>query len=162
MSTNSDNLILSGTDIVVTIGGVDVGHTLGGVKLRTETDYFDFKSDQFQGTIKKQLISRRAYLSFTMEEGSLANIRAAMNLNATALVSSVLSIDNSVAGEVALIFTGANSGPSQCTRTVTVAKAVSMSTGEQTYAKDVGWTCDVEFEAIANSTTGVLLTIADS
>lgn len=161
MAVDSNQLILAGTGITITIGGADVGYTTGGLRMRVEQDHYDFKADQAMGTIKKSLIERRVYLTTTIQEGTLGNLRAAMNLNATALVSSSLTIDNSEAGNVTVVFVGTNAAPNAATRTITAAQAVAVSTGEQVYSKDTGLMVEVEFECLFDS-DGDAVTIVDT
>lgn len=77
MAGNVNNIIVGSATLA--IDGVDVGHTQGGVTTRSAKDYLDVETDQLAGVARKEITLERMFLSTTMLEATLANMRQAMN-----------------------------------------------------------------------------------
>jgi hypothetical protein len=160
MSVNKLNICISKTSMTLSVGGVDVGYTKGGVDQEVASEYYRVIADQSLTPVKTSMTGRTCHIRTTLLEGTLNMLRIACNLNATALVSSSLSFDNSENGEVELIFTG--KGPNDTTRTATFFSCVAMGAVVAPYRKDAETSYAVDFEVMWNDTYSKFGTCVDA
>lgn len=63
----------------VTLGGVDLGHTMGGVEVSYEPEYFDVTVDKYGNTVvDKKLIGEKLSAKVPLAEYTIANLKVAM------------------------------------------------------------------------------------
>lgn len=65
----------------MSVDGVDVGWTQGGVSLRRSRDLLDIEADQVIGVIDKKVTMERVFLTTTMIEATVANMLMALDIN---------------------------------------------------------------------------------
>lgn len=162
MAVDRNNICITGANATFTIVSTDVGFTKGGVFMRVDNEWYDVMMDQHLALLKKPLIGRRCSVRTVIGEATLEQMRAAWNLNATALVSSSLEVDASENGEVKIIFTGKGPGATPTTRTATFHKAVAMTTDEVGYIKEGETLIPVEFDVIWDTTNSCYCSIVDA
>lgn len=73
---NQNNIIVGAASLK--IDGIDVGFTQGGVSFRKQNDYVDVEADQLGGVARKVKTGERAFLTTTLAEATLRNLRLAM------------------------------------------------------------------------------------
>jgi len=160
MAVTRGNLI-SGPAISVTIGGTNIGGTLGPVGFRKEVIHQEDRADQREGILVKKEDDVRYYIIIPMAEVSLANMRVALNQASANLVGSTLTLDEDVNGEVAVVFTG-NKNSTGGTRTFTYSICVLHSIEPVLYGRQQQQALNVEFEVLQNASDGSWGTVVDS
>ncbi len=122
MPGDKDKIIVGAATLLV--DGVDVGFTQGGVTFRKASDTLDVEADQLAGVARKNTTFERAFVSTTMLEATLTNMRKAMNEPAAQQGGSSLIFGSAspVVTEHTLTVTGV--GPDETTRTFTFYRAV--------------------------------------
>ena len=78
MATTLANMI-AGAATSVSIGGSDVGGTLGPVTLRKEEDDIKIGADQHQGRLGRKVADVRYFIVAHLAEPTLENVRIALN-----------------------------------------------------------------------------------
>lgn len=121
-------------------GFIDVGGTLGGVKLSIAQTYTVLDVDQVVDQVDGRLTGRKVSVQTQMAEVTLANLQAALNGGTVATGSSVNTYDpdNTISATQpayrALLFDGW--GPSQKRRRAIVRKVLSTAQVDLEYKKD--------------------------
>lgn len=157
MAVTTTNIIAgAGTLSVAT---VDVGGTMNGVTLRHEVDWIDVAVDQYKCKVKKISGDIRLFISTTLAETSLANLKTAL-FEGVGLAASTLSINQTAGAESVLVFVGA--GPNSCTRTATFPKCIGLGNVSIPFKKGEINVVDVEFEVLADTSTSSFGAIVDS
>lgn len=157
---NANNIIIGAA--AVSIGGTDVGFTTGGAAVRYEPTFIDVEADQAVGVVRKGRSLERMYVTTTLLEVTLEQIRLAMMQPAGNLAGNTLTLgyNNSCwTDEVAIILTGV--GPNCGTRTFTFSKCVAMGNREYNMSREEPVQFEVEFEVLKD-TNGNFGTIVDS
>ena len=148
MATNSNNIIVGAASL--SIGGVDVGFTTGGVTLRKSTEFLDVEGDQNAGVIRKEPTMEKMFVNTTMLEATLTNIRKAMNepvANATSGSSLDFGSASPTSQEAQLVITG--KAPEAGTRTYTFYRAIAVEDVEHMAgARDQASVVPVGFELL--------------
>jgi len=122
---NQNNIIIGAASL--SIDGVDVGFTQGGVSMRKANEYVDVDADQLAGVAKKVSTFERMFVSTTMLEMTITNMLRIMNEpNSNSINGSTLAFGSGdpVTREYELTVTG--DGPSGTTRTYTFYRAISV------------------------------------
>ena len=146
----------------VTVAAVDVGYTKGGVSVRYEPEFIEIIADQAVGVVKKARSLERMYVTLTLLEVSLAQVRKSFMLPSNQLVGSTLTLGYNNAcwvDEVGLVVTG--KGPNCGTRTFTFSKCITFGTREYTMQREEEVAFEVEFEVLKNA-AGNFGTIIDT
>ncbi len=147
MAVASANILVgAGT---LSVGGTDVGGTMNGVTLRHEVDWLDISVDQYKLKVKKVSTDIRLFVSTTLAESSLANLKTAL-FEGTALAVSTLSINQTAGAETQLIFVG--TGPNSSTRTATFPRCIGLGSVSMPFKKGEVNVVDVEFEVLGDTT----------
>jgi hypothetical protein len=147
----------------VSVGGVDVGYTKGGVTVRYEPEFIEVIADQAVGVVKKARSLERMYVTTTLLQVSLEEVRKSFMLPLAQLVSgSTLTLGYNNAcwvDEVAISVVG--KGPLCGTRTFTFAKCITFGTREYAMTREEEVAFEVEFEVLKDS-SGNFGTIIDT
>lgn len=157
---NANNIIQGAA--TVSIGGTDIGYTDGGVTWRHESTFVDVEADQAVGVVRKGRQLEKMFVTTTMLEITLANLRIATMQPAGNLSGSTLTIgyNNSCwTDELQIILVGP--GPNCGTRTATFVRCVAMGTREYNSQRTEATMIEVEFEVLKQS-SGAFGTIVDS
>lgn len=147
---NKDNIIVGSAQ--VSVDGVNIGYTQGGVTLRKQTEWFDVDADQMTGIAKKVPTLERMFVSFTMLEATYDNLQRALNEPDANVNGSDLSFGCAapVADEHTLTITG--KAPGSKTRTYTIYRAVAVEDVEHVVgARDQAGAIPVGFELLKDS-----------
>ncbi len=75
MGTQTNIIVGAAT---LTVDGTDVGFTQGGVNFRKQTEYLDVDADQLAGVARKEKTFERGFVTTTLAEATLTNLRKAM------------------------------------------------------------------------------------
>lgn len=62
----------------VTFGGADLGHTIGGVRVRYIPDYHETKVDEHAGISERWLVGEKLEATVPLAENTLASLKAAI------------------------------------------------------------------------------------
>jgi len=157
---NANNIIIGAAS--VSIGGTDVGFTTGGASWRYEPTFIDVEADQAVGVVRKGRSLERMFVTTTLLEVTLEQIRLATmqpqgNLSGQTLT---LGYNNSCwTDEVAIVLTGV--GPNCGTRVFTFTKCVAMGNREYNMSREEPVQFEVEFEVLKDS-SGNFGTVVDS
>ena len=146
----------------VTVGGVDVGYTKGGVTVRYEPEFIEVIADQAVGVVKKARSLERMYVTTTLLQVSLEEVRKSVMLPGTQLDGSTLTLGYNNAcwvDEVSIVIAG--KGPNCGVRTFTFSKCITFGTREYNMTREEEVSFEVEFEVLKNS-SGNFGTIVDS
>jgi hypothetical protein len=160
MAADSNNILIGAA--TVSIDGADIGYTKGGTTVRYEPEFIDVMADQAVGVVRKGRSLERMYVTTTMLEITLLNLRKSFMQPAANLSGSTLTIgynDSCWVDEVALVLVG--KGPSCGSRTFTFSKCVSFGTREYNMMREEETAFEVEFEVLKNS-SGTFGTIVDA
>lgn len=123
MSYTPDNIVVGSASL--TVDGVNVGLTQGGVTLRKSTEFVDVDADQLGGVARKVATFERMFLSTTLLEATLANLHKAMNEPSANLVSgSRLNLGSATPEAVEHTLVVVGKGPSGAVRTWTFYRAI--------------------------------------
>lgn len=108
MPNSVDEIIVG--PATMSIDGTSVGYTEGGVTVRRSTEMLDIPADQLLSIAKKIKVLKRMFVSTTMLQATLGNLRDAMAEPVANLVSSGSQLDfggtDSATREHVLSFTG--------------------------------------------------------
>jgi hypothetical protein len=156
-----DNLTIGAATIC--IDGSDVGLTTGGTTIRFDNTFIDVEADQIPGIARKFRESQRAFITTTLLEVSLEQIRIALGLPAANLTTATsLSLGYNAAcflPEVSMVICGPSPGCG-C-RTWEFDRVVSASSPEYSMTKTEAVQMEVEFEVLADCSTGNFGTVTD-
>jgi len=160
MAGNADNIIVGAATIA--IDGSDIGFTKGGVTVRYEMVQLEVMADQAVGVVRKARSSERMYVSTTMLEVTLQQLRRAFMLPLAQLTGDTLTLgynDSCWVDEVAIVIVGKS--PNCGTRTFTFSKCVTFGEREYSMQREEETAFEVEFECLKDS-NGHFGTIVDS
>ena len=146
----------------VSVGGSDIGYTKGGVTVRYEPEFIEVIGEQAVGAVKKARSLERMYVTTTLLQVSLSQIRKSFMLPAAQVSGSTLTLGYNNAcwvDEVGITLTG--SGPDCGTRTFTFTKCITFGTREYSMQREEEVAFEVEFEILKNA-SGNFGTIVDS
>ena len=159
MAIATDNAnICHGAATTLGLGGVDLGPTTeNGVSVKVGQTFFDHKNDQIKGIHKKTMIDRDVVIDFELEEATLENLHMALNLDASALSDSSLTINDTQADDAALTIVGV--GPQSQARSwifdaVQLMGAVDVMTAKNDRAV-IAMSCQALFDT-TNSRFGIV------
>lgn len=143
------------------IDGVDVGFTQGGVTLRFVDDYLDVEADQLGGVARKEKTFQRSFVTTTLLEATLQNLRLAIGEPSSQQFGSgspgtALSFGQAspVVTEHTLVITGkASTGATQ--RQYTFTRCISIGEVEHLAgARDAASVIPIEFEVLKDPAAG--------
>lgn len=148
---NQNNIIVGPASL--SIDGTDVGYTQGGVSLRKSNEFVDVDADQLAGVARKVQTFERMFLTTTMLEITLTNMRNVMNEpSGNERTGSHLDFGHSdpVASEYTLTVTGdAPTAGGFTTRTYTFYRAISVDEVEHLIgSRDAASVLPVGFELL--------------
>lgn len=170
-STVTVGNIIAGPCTSFEVDGTAVGGTSGGVTLERKMTYTDLEVDQIVGVVKQALSKDAITVTTTLSEATLNNLQIAFNIsNAPVVNTTPANTTLSVGVEKApiehtLTFVGpcpAGSG-SYTARTVTIHRAINMSTAKMDFVKDkeqgyhVQFTCLPDLTQTAGSEYGTVV-----
>lgn len=151
---SESNIIVGPAEL--SLSGVNVGYTQGGVTLRKSEEFFDVEADQLKGVIKKEVTMERMFLTTTMVEATFSNMRKAMQEAAAQEWSgSALGFGsaNPVVTEHTLSVTG--NGVDGLTRTYTFFRAIAIDEVEHLIgARDAASIVPIGFELLKDPAQG--------
>ena len=164
MAGNADNIILGAAQVF--IDGVDIGFTKGGTTVRHEPTFVDVMADQAVGVVRKFRSEERLFVTTTLLEVTLEQLRKSFMYPNANLVANTLTLgynDSCFIDEVAitLIGSGPGSGGVCGVRTFTFPKAVTFGTREYNMTREEETAFEVEFEVL-KSNNGTFGTIVDA
>lgn len=142
MATNANNIVLG--PATMSVGGVDVGFTRGGIECRLPRTYKDVIADQALGTIIKKKTDEKFFIKTALLEATIANLYAAWD-QAIADVTE-FGADTVDVQQVAIVIVGP--GPNNKTRTLSCPKCVSIGEGPIKWSREEETAMEVEFEAL--------------
>ena len=155
---SSANIIVGPANI--SVDGVDVGYTQGGVSFKKALDYLDVEADQSKGVMRKEVTMERAHITTTLLESTLANMRTVFQEAASQAWSGsalAFGMANPVAIEHTLTITGkgpAVAGVSK-TRTYTFYRAIKVDEVDHMIgARDAASILPVTFELLKDENYG--------
>jgi len=147
---SANNIIIGAAS--VSVNGSDVGYTMGGTTVRYEPEVRDIMADQALGVVRKSRTSERMYVTTTILEITLAQLRLAFMIPSAQLSGSTyLTLGYSDAcwvEESELILTGKSPGCG--TRTFTFAKVTTLNSKEYNMTREEETAFEVEFECLKN------------
>lgn len=145
---SSNNIIIGAA--TVSVNGSDVGYTLGGTTIRYEPEVRDIMADQALGVVRKSRTSERMYVTTTLLEITLAQLRLAFmipNANLTGSTHLVLGYSDACwVEESELILVGKSPGCG--TRTFTFTKVTTLNSKEYNMTREEETAFEVEFECL--------------
>lgn len=152
--------IIAGPCSSFTVDSNQVGGTSGGVTLERKMTYTDLEVDQIVGVLKQALSKDAVTVTTTLSEATLANLQLAFNVTAapvtaTTPASETLSIGvESSPVEHTLTFVGpCPAGTSNfTTRTISIHRAINMSTAKMDFIKDKEQGYQVQFTCLPDLT----------
>ncbi len=128
----------------------DVGSVDGGVTFENAQEFFDVRTDDFLGTIRKHKTNEKMTVKFVLAEAQLENLAIAFGYPTTAVVASVFTFGgNAVVTERSLYINGI--GPSGGTRAYVLHKCVMVGSGVHSMKKDDKTMIEMEFEVLEDS-----------
>jgi hypothetical protein len=160
MANDATKIIIGAA--TVSVGGSDIGYTKGGVTVRYEPEFIDVIADQAVGVVKKARSLERMYVTTTMLQVSLDQVRQSFMLPAAHLAGSTLTLGyNNVCwvDEVAIVLAG--KGPACGSRTFTFGKCITFGSREYSMQREEEVAFEVEFEILKDA-SGNFGTILDA
>lgn len=161
MAGNADNIIV-GTATVL-LDGVDVGFTKGGVTVRYEQEQVEVMADQVNGVVRKARSLERMFVSTTVLEVTLEQLRRAFMLP-TAQLSGGTKLTlgyNDVCWVDEVVITLTGKSPGCGTRVFSFSKCITFGEREYTQQREEEISFEIEFEALKDS-NGNFGTVLDS
>lgn len=162
MAGNANNILVGAAQLLV--DGTDVGFTQGGVQLRGQKDFFDVDADQLGGVAKKVQTFERMFLTTTLLEATMANMKVAFNQpSSNQSAGSGLSFGQLTFENTEHTITAIGKAPNAKVRTYTFSRAVV--TDEVTHmigARDQAGVLAFGCELLKDSTTGKFGSYADA
>lgn len=160
MAGNSNNIIVGSATVAV--NGADVGYTIGGTTVRYEPEVREVFADQAVGVVRKARTSERMYVTTTLLEITLSQLRMAFMLPHTQLVVSTLTLgynNSCYVEEMELTLVG--SGPGCGARTFAFSRVTTLNSKEYNMTREEETAFEVEFECLKDP-SGNFGTIIDS
>lgn len=148
---DADNILIGGA--CVFINNIDVGFTKGGTTFRLEPEFIEVQADQVGGIVRKARSNERAFVTTTLLEVSLEQMRLSFMYPSGNISGATLTLGYSnpcFIDEVAICLVGPGPGsPNVCgTRRFDFPKAVTFGTREYNMQRDEETAYEVEFEII--------------
>lgn len=154
MAGNQLNIIVGAATLK--IDGIDVGFTQGGVTVRFADDYLDVEADQLAGVARKEKTFQRVFVTTTLLEATLLNLRKAIGEPSSQLFGTALSFGQAspVVTEHTLTITGKSSaGATQ--REYSFTRCISIGEVEHLAgARDAASVIPIEFEVLKDPSAG--------
>lgn len=158
MANDPNNIIIGPAS--VTIDGIAIGYTQGGVTLRKANEYVDVDADQVKGIVKKEITMEKLFVNFTMIESTLENLQRALSERTADLWNgSALAFGSATPTiiEHVLVLTGDGPGPqgTPTVRTWTFTRAVHVDEVETMVgSRDTASVIPVGFELLKDQANG--------
>ena len=156
---NASNIIVCSASISLDGGGgaVDIGYTIGGTTVRYEPEVREVYADQAVGVVRKARTSERMYVTTTMLEVTLVQLRRAFMLPAANYSSGTstlyLGYNNACwTEEFKMVLTGV--GPGCGTRTFTFERVTTLNEKEYNMTREEETAFEVEFECLKTQVAG--------
>jgi len=159
MAGNADNIILGAA--VINLDATDVGYTSGPTTIRYEPTWVEIEAEQAVGVVSRKRSNERLFVTMTLLEPTLENMRISFNYPEALLDGSTLTLgynSSCVVQEQAM--TIITVGPSCGSRTFTFPTAVAVGEKEYTMSKEEPVQFEVEFE-ILKASDGTFGTVVD-
>lgn len=159
MAGNQLNIIVGAATLK--IDGIDVGFTQGGVIVRFADDYLDVEADQLAGVARKEKTFQRVFVTTTLLEATLINLRKAIGEPSSQLfngggpgTSLAFGQASPVVTEHTLTITGKSSaGATQ--RVYSFTRCISIGEVEHLAgARDAASVIPIEFEVLKDPAAG--------
>lgn len=148
-----------GDTAVVSVASADVGFVDGQVTVRVPRENRMLRADMYASPIDNTIVTKDAFIAFTMKEVTGANLAAAWGTGA--YTSSSVEVKNTDIGQVSVIIV--TNGPDGCTSTITMSKGVSIGDGTLTIPFAAGQTIAAEFQGVGDTAdSGQLLSVVHS
>jgi len=158
---DANNIVIGAAQVLV--DAVDVGYTTGGATVRYEQEQVEVMADQAVGVVRKARSSERMFVTTTLLEVTLEQLRQAFMLPEASLVGgTTLTLgynDSCWVDEVAITLIG--SSPGCGTRTWTLPRCVTFGEREYNMQREEATAFEVEFEILKDS-SGNFGTIIDT
>lgn len=154
--TNSNIIVGVGSSVKLATAGTaegsatDVGATEGGISISIDREYYEKTCDQSINILEMIKISEKPKIKMTLAECTLDNLRIAMDMPSTALVSSTLTFGGNSTDTELVAYLNVIA-PSGGTRKYTFYKCVPISATEHAYKKDDKSMIDLELQIIADT-----------
>lgn len=161
MAGNADNIIVSSAQVL--LDGVDIGFTKGGTTVRYEQEQVDVIADQVAGVVRKFRSLERMFITTTVLEVTLEQLRRAFMLPLASLqggTSLTLGYNDTCFVDEVLITLIAKS-PGCGTRTWIFNKCVTFGEREYNMQREEETAFEVEFEALKDS-AGLFGSVVDT
>ena len=147
----------------IEIDGNPIGYTVDGANLTVSSDFADIKVEENVGTIIRKLTDQQVRVTFSMAEGTLANLAEA--IPGSVLAGTVLDIGGGTLQEVVIELTGEKPGGGA--RVITLDKCNPTGEVGIPYKKGEISVVPVTFSALVAdpvppATSGVFGTINDT
>ena len=151
---NKNNIIIGYASM--SIAGVDVGYTEGGVMLRKDVTYVDIEGDQASGIVKKHIALERYFLTTTLLEATLQNLQRVMQeREANLTVGSSLFFGGQDPTVTEYVVTVTGKGVNGKTRTYTFYRATPSENVEHPIGqRDAVSSVPLTFEVMKDSDNG--------
>jgi hypothetical protein len=161
---DANNIIIGAAE--VQINGTDVGYTKGGTTVRYEPEFIEVMADQAVGVVRKARSLERMFVTTSMLEVSLEQLRRAFMQPSVNLSGSTLTLGYNNAcwvEELAIVLVGSAPGAAGVcgTRTFTFGRCVTFGTREYNMQREEETAFEVEFEILKDN-LGHFGTIIDS
>lgn len=151
-TVTKENIVVGSATL--SVAGVGVGGTQGGVTLSLEKEMLDIPCDQQAGILSKHIVMERCYIATTMLEQTLNNLKLAMNEPAANLISgSQLDFGSASPTVTESVLTIVGKGPNGKTRTWTFYRATPADNVETSVGqRDAAGLVPVRFECLKDNT----------
>lgn len=138
----------------VTVGGRDIGHTIGGVEVHYAPEFHETKVDKFAGVAERFLVGEDFYATVPMAESTLINIKEAIThantVGATGVgVGSIAGKRSSIAAEAVKLHPVANAANDK-SDDVTIYKAHVTNEITLSYKNDGENIIEAEFHGMVD------------
>ena len=153
---DKNNIIVGSASL--SIDGVDVGYTQGGITMRKSNEFVDIDADQLAGVARKVNTFERMFLSTTMLEVTRANMQKMFNEPTSSLTGSQLSFGSGSPTTTEYVLTVTGKAPGSSTtavRTYTFYRAIPVDEVEHMIgSRDTPGVIPVGFELLKDDTHG--------
>ncbi len=155
MPFEKDDIIIGAAEL--SIDGINVGYTTGGINVRHANDFLDVEADQRAGVVKKEITMQRMFVTTTLSEATLANLQKAMAEPAAQLFSGTsLSFGEANPTVTEHVLKVVGEGPKdKTTRTYTFRRCISVDEVDHVAgARDAASLIPVAFECLKDENFG--------
>lgn len=137
----------------VSVGGRDVGHTIGGVEVHYAPEFHETKVDKFAGVAERFLVGEDFYATVPMAESTLTNIKEAIThadtFSGGVGIGSVAGKRSSTAAEAVVLHPVANAAGDK-SDDVTIYKAHVTNEITLSYKNDGENIIEAEFHGLVD------------